>query len=683
MGGIRLAVHSIFVVQLICLVTISFLYASTRPFNPSFSAEPFISDQSGWKLLEESTDLVPLHDGSIGGYVREYLDKLVVQVKILLELGGEEDHVRSRHERQTSVFVQQMQQKISELPMTFINDSHNDDGKNPIVLPQLKMNLYMPFIDDAKIIDSISRAFQKGLQGSSSSTKQIMASPGINLTTITDLSKVTDIENMKSCDEWEMPEPVQSNRNTRQIKSPDLYVLTGCSKSSVDVPLNSDAIVIRTTYTDKDVNGLEHHLQSEISPILLKIVYGAKKSKQRRLERISVQLIDEDPSSHASASAKLHFELLSKAFYSSLQSIVAPMLSDLSLLYGGNVDVIDHDSESTRTLIWKDAIELSSSSLAYRQLPNDVIEMEEEGVDEAIKEDVNGTTSEAENASVVKKFITTQQMSRFIQSQSSQQNDNEDVEWVVFLPSKDHSPLFLRDKVTGDKGQSIILSSESTDISKPAGMSLLEIDNVNGMESDEMNGDYRKSISHSLIYLAGYIRELSGLPPSLEQCTNLSSSSSSTTTTTASLKCLGENTQQLSFWELESIAQSHWHPVLQYLLHEIDAVMSLLHGHGSTLALPEHVAQKINKATQLLRQSISFAEEGLPVMYATSILYAALEQIESVQMASDLFELPYFAPDHYLAVFSPLVLPLMMPMIFGLLRELKRYKELKRKRKSA
>ena len=678
MGGTRLAVHSIFVVQLICLVTISFLYASTRPFNPSFSAEPFISDQSGWKLLDEPIDLVPLHDGSIGGYVREYLDKLVAQVKILLELGGEEDHVR-HHERQTSVFVQQMRHKISEeLPLTFIYDSNNDDDKNHIVLPQLKMNLYMPFIDDAKIIDRISRAFQKGMQGSSS-TKQKMASPGINLlTTITDLSKVKDVENMKSCDEWAVSEPAQSNRNTRQIKSPDLYLLTGCSKSSVDVPLNSDAIVIRTTYTDKDVNGLEHHLQSEISPIILKIVYGAKKSKQRKLERISVQLIDEDPSSHASASAKLHFELLSKAFFSSLQSIVSPMLSDLSLLYGGNVDVIDHNPEGTRTLIWKDAINLSSSSLAYRQLPQDAIEiMEEERVDEAIEEDVNGT-SEGENASVLEKVVTTEHMSKFIQSQSSQQINNEDVEWVVFLPSKDHSPLLLRDKVTGDKGQSIILSSESTDdISKPAGMSLVEIDNVNYVESDEMYGNYKKSISRSLIYLAGYIRELSGLTPSLEPCTNLSSPS------TTSLNCLGGNTQQLSFWELESIAQSHWHPVLQHLLHEIDAVMSLLHGHGSTLALPEHVAQKINKATQLLRQSISFVEEGLPVMYATSTLYAALEQIESVQMESDLFELPYFAPDHYLAVFSPLVLPLMMPMIFGLLRELKRYKELKRKKQSA
>ena len=680
MGGTRLAVHSIFVVQLICLVTISFLYASTRPFNPSFSAEPFISDQSGWKLLEESIDLVPLHDGSIGGYVHEYLDKLVAQVKILLELGVEEEHIR-HHERQTSVFVQRMKQKISELPLTFINDSNNDDNKNHIVLPQLKMNLYMPlFIDDAKNIDKISRALEKGVQGSSSSTKQGMASPGINLlTTITNLSKVKDVQNMKSCDEWELPEPAQSNQNTRQIKSPDLYLLTGCSKFSVDVPLNSDAIVIRTTYTDKDVNGLEHHLQSEISPILLKIVYGAKKSKQRRLERISVQLIDEDPSSHTTASAKRHFELLSKAFFSSLQSTFTPMLSDLSLLYGGNVDGINQNPEGTRTLIWKDAIDLSSSSLAYRQLPNDVIEMEDEGVDEAIEEDVNGT-SEGENASVLEKVITTQHMSKCIQSQSSQQNNNKDVEWVVFIPSKDHSPLFLRDKVTGDKGQSIILSSESTDIPKPAGMSLVEIDNVNDVESDEMYGNYKKSISRSLIYLAGYIRELSGLPPSLEQCTNLSSSSTTTTTT---LKCLGGNTQQLSFWELESIAQSHWHPVLQHLLYEIDAVMSLLHGHGSTLALPEHVVQKINKATQLLRQSISFAEEGLPVMYATSILYAALEQIESVQMASDLFELSYFAPDHYLAVFSPLVLPLMMPMIFGLLRELKRYKQLKRKKQSA
>ena len=136
----------------------------------------------------------------------------------------------------------------------------------------------------------------------------------------------------------------------------------------------------------------------------------------------------------------------------------------------------------------------------------------------------------------------------------------------------------------------------------------------------------------------------------------------------------------MSFWELESIAQTHWYSVLQQVLQEIDAVMSLLHEHGSTLALPEHVAKKINTATHLLRKSISFVEDGFPAMYATSVLYGALKTIESVQADADLFELPYFAPDHYLAVFSPLVLPLVMPMIFGLIKEVKRYKELRRKK---
>jgi len=203
-------------------------------------------------------------------------------------------------------------------------------------------------------------------------------------------------------------------------------------------------------------------------------------------------------------------------------------------------------------------------------------------------------------------------------------------------------------------------------------------DDLRDVDSDEMRHKYINSLSHSLLYLAGYIRELSGLQSqSMETYASFSSAA-------VPVKYLGGSTQRLSlsFWELESIAQSHWYPVLQQTLHEIDAAMTLLHEHGNTLALPKHVARKINKATNLLRKSITYVEEGLPTMYATSALYGALAMIEVVTADPDLFELHYFAPDHYLAVFSPLALPLMMPLIFGLVREVRRFKKLKRKKQT-
>lgn len=100
-------------------------------------------------------------------------------------------------------------------------------------------------------------------------------------------------------------------------------------------------------------------------------------------------------------------------------------------------------------------------------------------------------------------------------------------------------------------------------------------------------------------------------------------------------------------------------------------------------ALPfvmEQLAGKINKATSLLRQSITVAQNGYPLFYATSLLYGSSWQLQDVRNDPDFMELSYFAPDHYLAVFSPLVLPLLLPMILGLVREVKRYNELKMKR---
>jgi len=645
MAGTRLAVHSIFVVQLICLVAASFLYASTKPFDPSSSAEQFISDQSGWKILVEDVSPVPLHD-SVWEYVRNYLDVAVGQVnKLLGIMGGEEQHVvyHRQAERRTSVFVQQMREQISKLPLKYIN---NDDKS--VVLPQLKMNFHMPMSVDVQINSRVASELEGAMRGKSTTQ------PSHGIILATSKQKGDSI----SCEEWVLPETTTAtHRKSRKLRLPDIYLLTGCKEASIDVP-DSDAIVIRATHADNDIHELKQYLQAEIAPVLLKIAYPAATAAQKemhRIERIFVQLIDEDPSSHGEGDSKVHFDLLSKALSSSLQSTISPIINDLSFIYGGHVELLDD------TIFWKDAIDLSSVPSAYLSLSNDIIDIEvgRKAVNEHKTETEAESGETGENESLSKKFVTTEQMSKFIQRHSS---PNEGVEWFLLSPSKDHSPLAMRDRKSGSVGQSMILSD-----SEPTGVSLVQID----------DDKYINSLSHSLTYLVGYIRELNGLQSQsvMEAC-----AASLSSMTPVNCMVRSKQRQSVSFWELESIAQRHWYSVLQQVLHEMDAVMSLLHEHGSTLALPEHVVKKINTATHLLRESISFVENGFPVIYATSALYGALTTIESVQADADLFELSYFAPDHYLAVFSPLVLPLVMPMIFGLIKEVKRYKELTRKK---
>jgi hypothetical protein len=142
----------------------------------------------------------------------------------------------------------------------------------------------------------------------------------------------------------------------------------------------------------------------------------------------------------------------------------------------------------------------------------------------------------------------------------------------------------------------------------------------------------------------------------------------------------GVGVQTLSFWELESIARSHYTFSLENALQQTDALFAVLHRHGRTIALPMDVAHKLNNATNLLRQSIALVEQGYPTIYATSLIHGALQRLESVQSDHRVYELPYFALDHYLAVFSPLVLPLLLPMLAGFIREVKRYRELRKKK---
>lgn len=249
------------------------------------------------------------------------------------------------------------------------------------------------------------------------------------------------------------------------------------------------------------------------------------------------------------------------------------------------------------------------------------------------------------------------------------------VEWTLFVPARDHSPLAVRDDSSGEEGGSIIISPPSLDGERSNGhsngMSIVNLPSFRrNLDSDAINIDldkvyqsYVDRISASLGYLVGNIRAMHGLPPR----------------SSLSPKYVKEG-QMISFWELESIARSHFPSSLDLVFRETETLLAVLHEHSWTLAFPEEVAHKLNNGTHLLRQSIALIEQGYPTMYALSLLRGSLQHIESVKNDHRFHELPYFAPDHYLAVFSPLVLPLLLPMIMGLVREFRRFRELQKKK---
>ena len=62
-------------------------------------------------------------------------------------------------------------------------------------------------------------------------------------------------------------------------------------------------------------------------------------------------------------------------------------------------------------------------------------------------------------------------------------------------------------------------------------------------------------------------------------------------------------------------------------------------------------------------------------MYATLTIYRSLYYLESAQSDPKLMEVPHFGFDHYSEVFLPLILPLPMPRMAGLVREIKHYRK--------
>jgi hypothetical protein len=406
-------------------------------------------------------------------------------------------------------------------------------------------------------------------------------------------------------------------------------------------------------------------------------MFGSSTSEEYRLGKVFVNLIDENPASHvpgqSSIETKDRFNIIGNALSSSVQSVIGHFLEDLSFIYGGEMEQIDGE----RVIHGMSKIGLEVHSSAYLPVPDDIIV---KSVDEGDGHESNAT---------IKYYVSSENLASWMHTHSRQAVRNANcltcrsvVEWTLIVPSKEHFPLMVRDDDSGEVGESIILSQHPGQLTTNGyptgtGMSIVNIRSVGELFDSDSTGDvdfnrqlyqlYQDRISKSLVHLVGFLRASYGLPVF-------------TTLNDADGDGDGVGMQTLSFWELESIARSHYTFSLENALQQTDALFAVLHRHGRTIALPMDVAHKLNNATNLLRQSIALVEQGYPTIYATSLIHGALQRLESVQSDHRVYELPYFALDHYLAVFSPLVLPLLLPMLAGFIREVKRYRELRKKK---
>ncbi len=682
MAGTRLIVHTIFVIELLLLVGTSFLYASNKRHDPSASAEPFLPDQTGWKIVVEDVAPSSHLEEDAGAIVRlisyagEFLSMVFSQVHSLLGISSPEaakQHDSSRR-RRPSAFVQEMRRLVSNINGAEGGTSAN---QNRISHP-LKFILRIPQAKLFSEIEFIVGALEKGLR-QGADLPPVVVQPS---------SRLDDVE-IEACDDFLLRTTTQSwqQPNHRKVKYPEIFLLIGCDSatnpdlqkmsSSVDVIGNTDLIVVRSRRTFDQRNELLFELENEISNLILSTVFISLSAPEEefRLGKVFVNLIDENPSSHhvagrSSITTKDRFDIIGNALSSSVRSVIGPLLEDLSFIYGGEMEHTDVGGQGViRGIV---IIGLEAHSSAYLSLPNNIIE--------SVAED-------NEPQSTATKYVSTEKFASWIHTNSRQavrKNRcracrSDVVEWNLFVPSLEHIALMVRDEESGEVGESFIISHAgqfnggiTTHDMQPNGISIVNLPEISELfdpsaghvnVSRHMYQIYQDRISISLVHLAGFLRASFGLP-----------------VFTTPKVVDGEGAQMLTFWEMEAIARSHYNSSLEYALQQTDAQFAVLHRHGRTLALPIDVAHKLNNATNLLRQSMSLIKQGYPTVYATSLIHGSLQYLESVQRDHRVHELPHFALDHYLAVFSPLVLPLLLPMLAGFIREVKRYRKLRNKK---
>ena len=580
------------------------------------SVEPFVTDRSGWTLLKEPVG----NDGLF-----EILELIRGSAERFL---GSEKRMSQRPK--PNPFVEEMRRRLSKLQLTYPTDGGTK-------IPQLTIQVSIPQEADNSKRQMLTTALKRGLS-EQSILKVVVSSNGARPIT--------------SCDEYVLQE---SERHQPQI--PQVIILTHCpvigsKEANLEISKDAPIIVVRTKHTSLDergLNALGQLLEIDVAPIISHEIMNTARTNNQRLPSIQIKLIDENPASRSRDNpdrSKLGFESIGAAFAKSVRLLIQPLLNDLSFLYGED-------------LATPEAITLSTSISAHLPLPDELVEIEDNEDDEEISE----------------KYISTDHLANWANTNMMKHQETNHVDticWAMFVPSQDHSPLIIHDHSSREEGASVTFSKGAL-----SGLSLINLEpslyqvDEGNFDLTKMQQHFQNATSSALLYLVGYIRAFHGLSP-------ITNHSDKTTPKLSITYLQSSDPYQLSFWELESIARSRLHSVLQTVLDKTDAFMGLLHTH-KRLAFAETTANNLNNATHLLRHSISLLEQDYPLQYTTSSLYKSLYYLESAINDSDLMELPYFAIDHYLAVFSPFILPLTIPLVVGLVREVKRYRKLKMK----
>jgi len=234
--------------------------------------------------------------------------------------------------------------------------------------------------------------------------------------------------------------------------------------------------------------------------------------------------------------------------------------------------------------------------------------------------------------------------------------------YVIFIPSKDHSPTHIVDKGRGGQNRktgNLLQINGGGGVIVVNGMHSTVGIQDDGTENDESNNPYVKRLENAMNEI---VMDFSAYEAKQGSVVRMKGSSSDTSTDT------------ISFFHQYYLLCSDLRMIVSMISERVDIIVTKQLATIVTSAL-DHL---INAADGLNSDSDS-DNDGRMIVVQNEI-NAALLDISSLKHESDhLTEPLYVQVDHIMAVFLTLIFPLLFPMLITLFREIKRYRETKSK----
>lgn len=125
---------------------------------------------------------------------------------------------------------------------------------------------------------------------------------------------------------------------------------------------------------------------------------------------------------------------------------------------------------------------------------------------------------------------------------------------------------------------------------------------------------------------------------------------------------------------------SEWWQQLIHDTHErakmqVVRTRDILQKSSRKVAITEEVAQRWKHSMKLVNLGLNYAKQG-DYVSAVEHMEQSLADSHSLQTCPALMEPLDFSLEHYMAIFAPLLFPLLLPFLTGLIRETKRYRKL-------